>query len=225
MKSSILLTIAMVFTLGVFAQRPQKQMYGKSGKPGMEQGRGERQQKIIKELNLTDTQQKQMKELQDGFRANMKALQQKENITVKQQRDEMYTLQQQHRTDMKKILTPEQQEKMNALRTEQGNKMRERQSKGFEKMASELKLTEAQKAKITPLQEKHRSEMQALMQNDNLDRATKEKQVKALLDAHQKDISKLLTTEQQTQWEEMKKNRPVHHKGAGKMGQGRPDFI
>ncbi len=225
MKRNILLAMAMVFTLATYAQRPNRPMYGKEGKPGMGQGKGDMQKKMAQELNLTDAQKKQMKDMQDAFREKMKTLNQNESITVKQQRDEMYNLQKQHRANMKKVLTPEQQEKMTAIRNGQEKKIQEAQLRRMDKIAVELKLSEAQKTQFAQLQTSHQTAMRALMQNDNIDRTAKEKQVKALMDQHKKDMEKLLNKEQQKQLEEMKKDNPKQQRGRGDRGMGRPAVI
>jgi hypothetical protein len=114
---------------------------------------------------------------------------------------------------------------MNTMRTEKGKKMQGGQSRQFEKMAEELKLTETQKTHFTQLQAQHRSSMQTIRQNDNIDRTSKENQVKALMNEHQRNVAKLLTKDQQKQFEELKKNRPNQQNGKGRKGMGRPPVI
>lgn len=226
MKRNFLLAIALVLALGSFAQVTDGPKHSRGGKPGMQPPPGrDMQGKMAKDLNLTEAQHKQIKDLQKDFDEKMKSIQQNESITVKQQRDEIYNLEKKRRADMKKILTPEQQEKMTALRVEQDKKMQEGQARRFEKWAGELKLSDAQKTECAALQARQRNSMQALRDNDNLDRTTKDKQVKALMEQHNKDISKILNKEQQKQWEEMRKQRPMPQRGPKGMGPKHPGFI
>jgi hypothetical protein len=148
-----------------------------------------------------------MKEINANFQAEMKKLRENENQTVKAQRDAMYKLGQQHKAQIKQILTPEQQQKMVALREEKRTEMEQKQGKQFDKMAEQLKLTDTQKTQLTQQREKNRETMQALMQNESMDRSTKQAKVKAMQDQHKKDMEKVLTKEQFRQWEEMQKNR------------------
>jgi hypothetical protein len=49
--------------------------------------------------------------------------------------------------------------------------------------------------------------MQALMQNEGLDRSAKQAQVKTMREQNKKQMEKVLTKEQFKQWEDMQKNR------------------
>jgi protein CpxP len=206
MKKSLILFVALISTAFLFAQPPGK------GYKGQGQGRGQgkggmRQEQPFKDLNLSEAQQSKMKEINANFQAEMKKLRENENQTVKAQRDAMYKLGQQHKAQIKQILTPEQQQKMVALREEKRTEMEQKQGKQFDKMAEQLKLTDTQKTQITQQREKNRETMQALMQNESMDRSTKQAKVKAMQDQHKKDMEKVLTKEQFRQWEEMQKNR------------------
>jgi Spy/CpxP family protein refolding chaperone len=223
MKRTIWIVAAMVLSIATFAQRPGRPMGGIGYGPNMENGR-EGIQQLFKELNLTDAQQKQMKTLNENFREKMKVLQEKEDISVKEQRDQMFDLGKQHRSEMKKVLTKEQQEKMNSLLENKRTEMQEKQAKHFEKMANELKLNETQKTQLKQQQEKNRKAMQALRENESLDRSAKENGIKNLMDQHRKDMAKVLTKEQMEQWEKMRQDRPNHKgegKGSGHKGGGR----
>ena len=83
-------------------------------------------------------------------------------------------------------------------------------------MAEQLKLTERQKMDFAAMQAAHRKSMQAIRDNEGLDRTQRDLQVKALMEAHRNEVSSILTKEQQAQLEALRKERPLHRgQGAG----------
>jgi Spy/CpxP family protein refolding chaperone len=215
MKKTIMIAFAAMFTLAAWAQQHGMPMHGRGGHPGMGKGKPG-MEKMKQELNLTDAQQKQMKALQEDFRAKMKALNENEGITVKEQRDRRYKMAQDQRAAMKKILTPEQQQKMKTLREEQEKKMKERQGQHFDKVAADLKLTDAQKAQLQDIREKHMAAVKKIRENESLDRTAHQSGMKNLMEQHKKDMQKVLTKEQWEQLEKMKQDHP----GKGRPGKG-----
>ncbi|MCU0388052.1 MAG: hypothetical protein MUE71_05550 [Chitinophagaceae bacterium] len=234
MKHNILLIMAMAFTLATYAQQHQKR--GGDRQKGQSEWRGQRGEgpgRLMNELNLSEGQKEQMKALNQSFMQKMKTLNENENITVKQQRDERFNLMKQHRAEMKNLLTPEQKEKAENLRAEQQKKMQAAKAKGFEKMAEQLKLSEDQKNQFAKMQEKHRSTMQAIMQNEKLDRGQRDNQLKALKAEHNNEISRILTKEQKNQLDQWKQQRPKFRhgrpghgpRGGNGQGEGPRQFI
>lgn len=222
MKKSLILFVALISTAFLFAQPPGNGHKG-HGK-GNNKGKGNmRKEQPFKELNLTEAQQTKMKEIHTVFQAEMKKIRENENQTVKAQRDAMYKLEQNQKAQIKQVLTPEQQQKMVAIREEKMKEMQQKQAKQFDKMAEQLKLTDTQKSQLTQQREKNRETMQSLMKNETMDRSTKQAKVKAMQDQHKKDIEKVLTKEQQKQWEEMYKNRM--QKGPKMQGRGRHGVV
>jgi len=219
MKKTILIAFTGILTLATYAQQPDKQMHGRGEGPGMGQGR-QGMDKMKQELNLTEAQQKQMKTLNEDFRAKMKALNENESITVKEQRDRMYKLGQEHRTAMQKVLTPEQQQKMKANREEQAKKMQEKQGQHFEKVATDLKLTDAQKTQLKQIHEKHITAVKSVQDNEGLDRTARHTTMKNLMEQHKLDMQKVLNKEQYSQWEKMKQDQ-YGKGGPGKGGPGK----
>jgi len=219
MKKTILIAFAAMLTLATYAQQPGKQMHGRGEGPGMGQGRQE-MDKMKQELNLTEAQQKQMETLHEDFRAKMKALHENESITVKEQRDRMYKLGQEHRTAMQKVLTAEQKQKMTAMREDQAKKMQEKQGQHMEKVASDLKLTDAQKSQLKQIHEKHIATVKTVRDNESLDRTARQTTMKNLMEQHKLDMQKVLSKEQYAQWEKMKQDQ-YGKGGPGKGGPGK----
>lgn len=79
------------------------------------------------------------------------------------------------------------------------------------KMATELSLTDDQKAKIEPILVDRQQKMQALMADSASDEGAKKKQGHAIMKKSNEDIAAILTPEQQEKMKSMHKG----HKGGG----------
>jgi|LakMenEpi03Aug12_release.lakeMendotaPanAssembly.Ray.scaffolds.fasta_scaffold30793_6 Spy/CpxP family protein refolding chaperone len=219
MKKTILIAFAAMLTLATYAQQQGKPMHGRGDCREMGQCR-QGKDNMKQKLNLTEAQQKQMKTLQDDFKAKMKALRDNESMTVKEQRDRMYQLGQEQRTAMQKVLTPDQMQKMATIREEQANKMKEKQGQHLEKIATDLKLTDAQKAQLKQIHEKHLAALKTVQGNEGLDRTARQTTMKNLAEQHKNDLQKVLTKEQFEQWKKIREDQ-YGKGGPGKVGPGR----
>jgi periplasmic protein CpxP/Spy len=218
MKKTLMLIPAFVFALALMAQRPQHQGNGKQERPGMEQRRGMGNNNAFRNLDLTDAQKAQAKILQDEFRSKMQALNENENISVKEQRDARFNLAKEHRTKMNNILTTEQQSQLKEQRAKQQAKMQEIQAKRFENMAEKLALNETQKATLQKEREVQRVKMQSIQQNEIPDRMAFQAIMRERKDKHEATMKSVLTKEQFEKWEEMKKQAPQRSgRGRGHM--------
>lgn len=221
MKKTIMIIPALVLSFGLMAQQPEKQRFGKQGKPGMERRGGLNKSDAFKNLDLTEAQQQEMKGMQMQFREQMKSLGQNENNSVKEQRDARYNLAKEHRNNINKILTPEQQSKLKQQRKSQQNQMQALQAKRFEQMAQNLDLTEAQKATLQKDREAQRAKMEALRQNENADRTVFQNSMQEIRANREATLKSVLTPEQFQKWEEMRKQTPQRRGHGRGFGQGR----
>ena len=87
---------------------------GEHGGPGG----GKHMEKMFKDLNLTDAQKAQVKDLHNSTREQMKALKQDQSLTKDQKRERMKALHLETQSKMSSILTPEQQQKMKEKRAQ-----------------------------------------------------------------------------------------------------------
>jgi Spy/CpxP family protein refolding chaperone len=74
--------------------------------------------KMMKDLNLSPSQQAQMKEFHQNMKQKMDAIKNDASLTPEQKKAKMKELHQTQRQTMNSILTPEQKEKMKAQRKE-----------------------------------------------------------------------------------------------------------
>jgi protein CpxP len=74
--------------------------------------RGDRHQRAMEKLNLTDQQKQQMAEMRKEHRAKLEALRNDTSITPEQKREQMRAYREQFQQEMQSILTPEQKKQM-----------------------------------------------------------------------------------------------------------------
>jgi len=224
MKNTLILLAVTFCTFSAMAQRPQRGQGQQQGKrPAGNEMRHKGPNKsnhMMKDLDLTADQTQQMKIEKQTFGAKMKAIDSKENITVKEKRDQRFAITKEHRNAVQQILTPEQKQKMETRRKKQGDKM---ETQRMNRMSDKLSLTEAQQVKMKAIQEKNRDACQDIRNNQGLDRIAKETATKKLREDMKLNMEKVLTKEQLTEWNTMPKQGP------NPCGQGRrmhrPDAI
>jgi Spy/CpxP family protein refolding chaperone len=88
----------------------------------------------------------------------------------------------------------------------------------MQRMAKELNLTAAQKARLQPILENSRQQMKALRSNTSLSPEQKRTRMRAIHEATQTKIRSILTTDQRRKLDEMKRQRK-NHKGWNQPGQ------
>lgn len=93
----------------------------------------------------------------------------------------------------------------------------ERAKIATEKMATELKLSDHQKAQILELNLEQAKKRQIEMEQDMAERKVKSQEMKV----HQEKIKELLTEEQRTKWEEIKLDQRKSRRPGGEVHQRR----
>lgn len=174
----------------------------------------------MEKLNLTDAQKQQMKSINEDFRTRMQALNNNDNMMVKDQRAQRETLMQDRKNKISAILTPEQRTQFEAMHKNM-DKMRDgkmgdmeggRMQGGrmgadrMEHMKSELGLTDEQMAKMKEGSESFRTKAKAIHENQALSDDQKKAQFEALQKERQNSFKSFLTAEQIAKLDQMKMN-------------------
>lgn len=120
------------------------------------------------DLNLTDAQQLQMKELR-----------------------------RKHQAEMMAVLTPEQKQQMQQKKARRMQMRGERAKAGMERMKKNLNLTAEQSTRMDALNSKFRQDAELIRANEKLAGAQQQQQLQALRQAHRENMKALLTPEQQ----------------------------
>jgi Spy/CpxP family protein refolding chaperone len=160
---------------------------------------------MMKELNLTADQQQQLKANRDTYQKQWLELNKNENITVKESRDKKDALRKEQKEKMMAILTPEQKNKLEQLKKEREVKREAMATKRLDKMKTKLNLSDEQLAKIKAGSEAVHANAKAIREDDQLSRTEKKEKLMALKAETQTNLKNILTPEQISKIEELKK--------------------
>lgn len=206
MKKLLSIIVIIAISLAATAQEKRQKMQDKGGfqegrhRPGKPHNR-----QMMKELNFSEAQKSTLRANRESFRAKMQQLEKEENITVKEYRSRKAALLKENRAAMQSVLTPEQQIKMAEMKMKREQQHKERDNLRFEKMKSNLSLTNEQAAQIKNQQEALRMKQKAIRENESLSMEQKKQQMKALQESARQERMKVLTAEQQEKMKARKK--------------------
>lgn len=182
----------------------RKQQHGNfQRKPGMG----------MKDLNLTDAQKKQFKDLHDNYSKQFADLRNNKSLSADEQKTKMHALRKEQYGKMQSILTDEQKTKMAAQRKDWGkkgdfaHKGGQARGKGFEQMKTKLGLTDDQSAKLKANREAFHTKAKAIRENTSLTDEQKKEQVKALAQQNRESMKSILTPEQIEKMKAGRKNK------------------
>ena len=173
---------------------------------------------MMKQLDLTADQKEKIKISREDFRTKMIALNQDESVTLKDYRDKKYILRKEEKMQFLNILTPEQKTKLEQFKKDEKAKRELMAAKRIDKLKAELNLTDEQVATIKANRQAIRTKVQAIIQNDSLSRTDKKEQLVSIKDANKGSMKTILTADQYTKWQELRKERM--EKMQGRMGCG-----
>lgn len=173
---------------------------------------------MMKGVNLSDAQKEQMKANREATKKQMMELNKNETITVKEYKSRKAAIQKSQKAQMEKLLTPEQKNQIAQNKIEQQKKQELHAAKKLDKMKSKLSLSDEQVNKIKANREASQAKAKTIRDNDQLSNSEKKEQMMALRESSKTGMNKVLTPEQMSKMEEMKKNRPTkgHNKEQGK---------
>ena len=206
MKKLLSIIAVIAITISASAQEKRHKMHEKGGfnegkhRPGKAHNR-----QMMKALNFSEAQKSKLKANRESFRVKMQQLEKEENITVKEYRSRKAALLKENRAAMQSVLTPEQQLKMAEMKMKREQQHKERDNLRFEKMKSNLSLTNEQAAQIKNQQEALRMKQKAIRENESLSMEQKKQQMKALQESARQERMKVLTAEQQEKMKARKK--------------------
>lgn len=157
-------------------------------------------------LNLTDAQKQQLKTINGDFRKQMEDLHKQGNITVDEQKQRRQELMKAHQDKVEAILTPEQRKQAASFKDFKG--MGGPRGDRFKMDTKNLNLTPDQTAKMSTLNATLKTKAQEIRQNNALSKDEKKSQLKNLMKQHRSDMEALLTNEQKQQLKNQRRNKP-----------------
>lgn len=193
MKRIITLSIAaLVFAGSAMAQDNKKDSSARwkfDGKHHHQAAGKEKAAKFAKELNLSDAQKQQIKQINQEYKGKDKSM-----------RDE-------RKSKIEAVLTADQKAKLQQLREQRSGKNKEQHGQRGADMKKELGLSDAQSQQLKALNEDFRKQAEAIRNNSSLSQDQKKEQLKTLGEQRKEKMKTILTPDQQKKLEGMKHKR------------------
>jgi len=211
MKKLLSILAITVASFSVTAQEKREAPKTKEGMHHMQHAGKHHDGHMMKDLNLTDAQRSQMKANREEYKNKIELLKKDQNIKLKDYNVKKEALQKEQRAKMQALLTPEQKSKMAEMKAKKEQEREERYTRHFEKMKTELALTDDQAAKLKTQHESTMTSMKAIRENESLGMEEKKQQLKALKESSKEQRKNILTADQLKKMEEMHKNKEGKH--------------
>lgn len=209
---SLIILASVSFT--AFSQRPEGR-------------RGGDRTKAVKELNLTEDQQKKAKSLNEEFKTKMGELRADKSLSKDVKREKIKELSASKKTQFQALLTSEQKTKMEQMqekRKDAPRKGRGHMAERPKRMKEDMNLTDNQKTQMRSLNESFKKQMQDLRADNSLDKDARSAKRKELAASHKEQVKSILTPEQQAKMQNnLEKGRRDFNKQGkfhGKKGRG-----
>ena len=195
MKRIIVGTLALLLIAGAAQAQVKGQMRNARAQHG----------KIFQELNLTDAQKSQLKELRQKEKLEMQAVKKNEdNMLVKDWKSRRKELREKYRTQFQSILTEEQKDKLAKLRGRGrsrafADRFHRRGNLALEhkqEIAKQLNLTPEQRTNLKDMRQSFRTKAQELRNDKSLTREQKKNEFKDLIKQQKEQLKTVLTQEQ-----------------------------
>lgn len=164
-------------------------------------------QKLTDELNLTEEQQAKAKDLSDRFITRSTKIKADESITDEVKKAQLKAERKAMKEEFTALLDDSQKEKLKELKSDNKKSLEERAKKKTERMTEELGLNETQSENLYNLNLKVAQKIKAIKENAEFSDEKKKKFIKGNKKDYKTVLSSILTAEQMTKFEELKKER------------------
>ena len=195
--------VASLFSLVLIVSASQAQ----DRKERQHHGKRHHKEMLSKELNFSEDQKKQLKDVNAEVRKQLAELKKNDNITVKEYRNRKETIRKEHQQKMQALLTPEQTAKMEKMKEEKQVKAKERNQRKLEGMKTKLNLSDEQVSKLKSSHEAFATKAKEIRSNQSLTSDQRKEQFKALAEKRKEEAKSIFTSEQLEKMKEMHKDR------------------
>jgi len=182
------------------AQAQEQKMEGRHG-------RHHRKEMFAKQLNLTEDQKKQLKDINADAKKQMAELKKNDNMTVKDFNSRKEAIRKQQHDKMLALLTPDQKAQMEKMKQDRMAKGKERHQRGLENMKTQLNLTDDQVTRLKASHDGFEAKAKEIRSNSALSDDQKKEQFKELAKQQREETKSILTKEQLQKMQELHKDR------------------
>ena len=152
-------------------------------------GKHHHKQMLSEQLNFSEDQKKQLKDINVEFKKQMIELKKNDNITVKEYKTRKETIRKEQFQKTQSLLTPEQKSKLEQMKQEKMAKSKERSKDHMESMKTKLNLSEEQMGKLKASNEAFSVKAKEIRNNQSLTSDQKREQFKALAEQKKKETN------------------------------------
>ncbi len=209
MKKIFFLILAFLFVVSFsFAQQEKNNRKDFQNFKGKGLGnKNQHRKKMGDILQLTDAQKKQLKEIHQDYQKKMDALDQQQNITIKEYNDRKTALRKELIAKRQTVFTKEQKNRMETMKQLHELKKKEMRIKSFGMMREKLDLSDDQVSQMKTLQEKKRTDLEKIKNDSKLNDQEKRIRMKAIMNEGKDAQKKVLTEDQIEKLKTIKKSR------------------
>jgi Spy/CpxP family protein refolding chaperone len=214
------LTAFIIITITATAQTKSNSSDGTTPPPkmGMHHKRGYAMHQfhhhgmMMNQLNLTDAQKQQVKDLNTDYKNQLSGLEKDDNITLKDYRSKKASIEQERKSKFQALLTTDQKNKIAQAKKGRSEKMKMMAQTRMEKMKTDLNLTDDQVAKMQAQRESSIEQMKAIRENSSLSEEQRKAQLMDLRKSNHDSMNNILTADQLKKKEELRNNRMTEWK-------------
>lgn len=178
---------------GQFAQRFDKQHQ-------------QRRMGMMARVRLSPEQLKQSKVINDEYHNQVADLQKKDKISLGEYKSQLAALNKDHKAKLQGLLTDEQKNKIAQAKKSAEINAQVKTVANLERLKLTLGLSDKQVATIKSNQEALHNQIKSIHENDNLLPEQKKEQLKSLLEQRKDIVKSVLTPEQQSKIDSLRKN-------------------
>lgn len=222
-----LITCSMAFGVSAFAQGGKHhgkrarwaQMSEQEKLEFMDQRLDKRMARLDKELDLTDAQEKQVRQIFETTRTQLMDIRERNKGDRAAGRKEARQVFKQSKAELKKVLTAEQQQKFKAMRKKHRGK---RMHRMFERLDRALDLDDKQEKQVLAIMKDTRKQMRAAAKSTD-DRQARRKAIRAALEQGGDRIEQVLDADQKAKFQKIRQRMKKRHGHRGHHGAMAPD--
>jgi Spy/CpxP family protein refolding chaperone len=159
-----------------------------------------RVERMDKELDLTDEQEKKIKSIMDARVAEIRDARQRHTDDREAMRKEIRSIFEKGRADIEKLLTPDQKKTFAEMIEKRRQRKKGRFERRMRRVMRQLDLTDEQKGKVRTIFSEAKKKHRALRESDADDRRAK---MRALRSSTREEIRQVLTEEQRAELDEI----------------------
>jgi len=164
-------------------------------------------------IHFTPEQRQQMMAIDKDFRKRSEDLYKKDNITLREYKAGLIALQKEKKNKLQALLTPAQKEELAKWKAKRAENAQVMAAARLERLKIRLSLSDEQVAKVKAGQASLKAQAESIHGNEDLLPQQKREQLRDLMAKREDALKSVLTPEQLSKFQEMRKGHMRHMQG------------